>query len=141
MTGQPTAADVLRVHTRVDSTSCICGWRGGLWQTHARHAADMLAAAGLLVTPEHDRDVRREGYWTALGDVRSGAFISGPAHDALAEHDAQVAARALREAAFAVRHSWDGSWNLRDPEDPEVFHSVDRWIERLADLIERGEAT
>lgn len=56
-----------------------------------------------------------------------------------AAHDAQVAARALREVAFAVRHAWGGSWNLPDPEDPEVFYSVDRWIEVRADRIERGD--
>ncbi len=52
---------------------------------------------------------------------------------------AQVKAEAVREAVKAIRGAWDDSWNLRDPEDPETAYSVDVWLSKYADRIERGE--
>lgn len=97
----------------------VGGVLGARQLAFAQHQEDVLRAAGLLATAEphpvvdpmlrpgqavafvrwlaeHDRDIHREGYRTALDDVRSGAFISGPVYDALAEHDRQV----LRDAAL-----------------------------------------
>src|SRR5690606_22282699 len=49
----------------------------------------------------------------------------------LAAHDAEVARKVkvetLREAVADMRRAWEGSWNLRDPRDPEVAYSVDVW--------------
>jgi len=50
------ATEVLTTHQRRDSASCLCGW-SRLGHSFAQHQADMLAAAGLLVTPEHDAQV------------------------------------------------------------------------------------
>jgi hypothetical protein len=55
----------------------------------------------------------------------------------LAEHDAQVVATALREAARLARFLWTGTTNLPDLDDAEVGYSFDRWLEVYADRIER----
>jgi len=68
MTAQPkpTAADVLTEHApaRRGAVECRCGWFGSsrlAWgRDHAVHQADVLAAAGLLATAEHDAQVRRD---------------------------------------------------------------------------------
>ena len=49
---------------------------------------------------------------------------------------AQVKAESVREAVKAIRGAWDGSWNLRGPEDPDTYYSVDVWLSRYADRIE-----
>lgn len=55
------------------------------------------------------------------------------------EHDAAVAARALREAAESMRrHKDPGHWNLRGEADPDLAASPDVWIEWRADRIERA---
>ena len=55
----------------------------------------------------------------------------------LIAHDREVAVKTLREAVFALRRAFEGSWNLRDPYDPAVFYSVDRWLEVRADRFDR----
>ena len=55
-----TATEVLRAHTNVGDYTCGCGWEcteDPRWVDIEAHQADMLAAAGLLVTPEHDAQV------------------------------------------------------------------------------------
>lgn len=47
MTAVERAAEVLVVHQRMDSRSCLCGW-DHLGLSHSRHQAEALAAAGLL---------------------------------------------------------------------------------------------
>ena len=54
----------------------------------------------------------------------------------LIAHDREVAVKTLREAVFALRRAFEGSWNLRDPHDPEVSYSVDRWLEVRADRLD-----
>ena len=78
------ATEVLTTHQRRDSASCLCGW-SRLGHSFAQHQADMLAAAGLLVTPDRPGDVVTSDWDTWV-----------------AEHDAQVAARALRDAKGAI---------------------------------------
>ena len=56
----------------------------------------------------------------------------------LAAEKAKWQAGALREAVVDMRRAWEGSWNLRDPRDPEVAYSVDVWLDRRADRIEKG---
>lgn len=50
-----------------------------------------------------------------------------------------VVAEALEEAATAMRAAWEGNWNLRDPQDPEVAYSVDRWLEVRAARLREGQ--
>ena len=50
----------------------------------------------------------------------------------LAEHDAEVAARALREAAEAAYDEWPGGSGV---------HCTPEWLRVRADRIERQEAT
>lgn len=143
MTGQPNAADVLADHpvfwlgdypggTRCDTC-------GVLDTSTDQHRVDMLAAAGLLVTPVE------VSAWPTDDEVREtfGRQASSPARARLAfgrwlaGHDAQVAARALRERGEAwaqtsapggIVDDWGRGWAAcRDA----VVH----------DLIERGEAT
>ncbi len=52
------------------------------------------------------------------------------------DHDLRVAVKTLREAVFALRRAFEGSWNLRDPHDPEVSYSVDKWLEMRADRLD-----
>lgn len=104
MTGQPTAVEVreqvaamlyqMDHPTMLGGLSAAAGWA----QQRYRERSDMLAAAGLLVTPEHD---------------------------------AQVAARALREAAGSI----DG------PDWAGYEYAAADWLNACADRIERGEAT
>lgn len=56
----------------------------------------------------------------------------------LAAERAKWQAEALREAVRDARAAWEGSWNLRDPRDPDVAYSIDRWLEVRADRIEKG---
>ena len=56
----------------------------------------------------------------------------------LAAEKAKWQAEALREAVRDARATWEGNWNLRDPRDPDVAYSVDRWLEIRADRIEKG---
>lgn len=109
----PTAAEVLRAHAGCrwvvagpgeGLMSCGAPFPASGRDEPAEHQADMLAAAGLLVTAE---------LALALDQFRNAAHsvATSPAvvtfERWLAEHDAQVAARALREAAFA--------WRFEDP--------------------------
>lgn len=57
----------------------------------------------------------------------------------LARHDAEVAAKTLRDAATSMRANKDpGHWNLRDEEFPaDRSQSPDVWLERRADRIEQ----
>lgn len=71
---KPTAADVLREHQhRRVRWACACGFAtydGDLYRrlaALAQHQEDMLAAAGLLATAEHDAQVRAQ----ALRDAAS----------------------------------------------------------------------
>lgn len=57
-------------------------------------------------------------------------------HEAADDLRAEGAARALREAAADMRCAWEGTWNLRDPLDPETAYSPDRWLEVRADRLE-----
>ena len=71
-----------------------------------RGEAEALAAAGLLVTPEHDRRVILKYLMTShTPTVR----IENPEQviPFLAKRDAEVAAKALREAAFIFDHTND----------------------------------
>ncbi len=107
MTAQPkpTAADVLREHYAVDRQpfgrpayrQCTCGWSEDVNRRgFPQHQADMLAAAGLLATAEHDQAVIDE-YRANLPKAEDvGLTIWGA--DTLAEHDAQVAAQASKAA-------------------------------------------
>lgn len=52
---------------------------------------------------------------------------------------ALIKAETLREAAVDMRSAWEGSWNLRDPKNPESAYSVDRWLEVRADRLAGGE--
>lgn len=126
MTGQPTAAEVLREHAfegtrpgELPGGWCAgCTWGGAddpsnphaFEHAHAQHQADMLAAAGLLVTPEHD---------------------------------AQVAARALR--AFATHCDGQENDAAQGGEGSRLYAAA--WADAAteardqADRIERGEAS
>lgn len=67
---KPTAAEVLAVHWDVcgDGSLCDCGWQRPLRpgaatpgrSMHLQHQEDMLAAAGLLVSAEHNAQVLRD---------------------------------------------------------------------------------
>lgn len=53
----------------------------------------------------------------------------------IAAHDARIASDALKQAAQDMRSAkrlYD-SWNLTDPENPEISYSPDRWLEVYAD--------
>jgi hypothetical protein len=126
MTAQPrpTAADVLREHEYTwhegpgAGFRCPCGtWvAGSLWD----HLADMLAAAGLLATAEHDAQVRRE----AIAEVWNDA------HEAIRATEKQhqdVAAKALRDAADALGKS----------TAPGLRHAT-TWLRARADRIAAG---
>lgn len=86
MNAEPTAFDVLSAHQRVgDSGWCAaddCDWhptygRGGLAEIQfARHQADMLAAAGLLATPERDTQVAAQTLIDAAAGARSDLGIT-----------------------------------------------------------------
>lgn len=76
---KPTAAEVLRSHLPVDTSwdTCTCGWDGGqlaFW----RHQEDVLAAAGLLATPEHDAQVAAQALRDAAQDMRGVRSSDGP---------------------------------------------------------------
>lgn len=60
------------------------------------------------------------------------------ARDLLSPAIRQIKAEALREAVADMRRAREGSWNLRDPRDPEVAYSVDVWLEVRADRIAAG---
>lgn len=50
----------------------------------------------------------------------------------------KLKAEALRDAARLMRRrKATGHWNLTDPFDPECAYSPDRWLEVLADHLER----
>lgn len=66
-------------------------------------------------------------------DYRDGSGYAA-AYRWLANHDAQVAAQALRDAATDMRSDKDpGHWNLRVNGNPEHSASPDAWLEYRAD--------
>ena len=113
------AAEVLTTHQRRDSASCLCGW-SRLGYSFTEHQADTLAAAGLLMTPE-----------AVAAVVNSIGYVADI--PLLAEHDAQVAARALREAAEEI----PGSTTPGPAVDP--YDAACEWLLERADRIERQE--
>lgn len=145
MTAQQDAAEVLAAHVArpVGSPHCICGWRPSMYLNdtesdrgqHRDHQADMLAAAGLLVTPERTpccvmRVGIDSGYLVDIHDhctctPHAGAHERGCGMapiaqvEGLAEHDAQVAARTLRE--------WGKAMAERYPEDVFVEPRPSAW--------------
>lgn len=92
---KPTAAEVLAAHQfQIRPRRCSCGAEVGLIyeQSATEHQADMLAAAGLLATAEHDREV-------AARALR-GAAKSFPASLPLGMADRDY----LRGLAAGIRH-------------------------------------
>lgn len=74
---KPTAADVLREHYAVDRQpfgrpayrQCTCGWAEDVNRRgFPQHQADMLAAAGLLATAEHDAQVAAQALRDLVSD-------------------------------------------------------------------------
>lgn len=155
MTGQPTAAEVLAAHlTRIhfDGTGCgdlsspgACSNCYGpspmTAQEVAEAAVDALAAAGLLVTPEpmsvddclHER----------CADMAVDRF--SPCRQQ-PEHDAQVAARALREAVETANREWlrfQAAWgsNPTDQAALKVLTKALAWLNDRADRIEHEADT
>lgn len=57
--------------------------------------------------------------------------------EALAAHERAIKVEALRDHARLARNCWSANKNLRDPSDPDVSYSFDRWLEVCADEIER----
>lgn len=107
---KPTASAVLRKHRWMEmDEDCLCGW-GGTEDDHEDHQADMLSAAGLLATAEHS-------CWeTVLAEGQ-------PRLQSMVEHDAQVAAQALRDL-------------VADRADIETALSKIEWSEvSVVDLI------
>lgn len=126
-TVKPSVEDVARRHSRVSMDgTCICGAEGiGFVLGYGEH----LVAETLALFPGRtEAEVYKEGYDQGLRDAAS-----------VSRSEAEVKAEALREAARAMRAAWEGSWNLRDPRDPEAAYSVDRWLEVSAARIEKGE--
>lgn len=82
-------------------------------------------------TQYHEKCLAEFDRW--LERVEQAAYKRG-----VADGKAKWQAEALREAVVDMRRAWEGSWNLRDPRDPEVFYSVDVWLDRRADRIEKG---
>jgi len=75
----------------------------------------------------------RTGYATGAYRFLTGTSYSLAAFDRwLAAHDAEVAARALREAAEAAYDEWPGGSGV---------HCTPEWLGVRADRIERQEAT
>jgi len=100
------AAEVLTTHQRRDSASCLCGW-SRLGYSFTEHQADTLAAAGLLMTPE-----------AVAAVVNSIGYVADI--PLLAEHDAQVAARA---SFSAWHHGWAAGWkdHQRRTDDLDAY--------------------
>ncbi len=109
---KPTAAEVLYTHRRLEwvessrgvtpgyyciDQRCMRPVIGGLWQ----HQADMLAAAGLLVTAEHDAQVAAETLLEAAGRVLD-------ADEYTWDQDAEVARRGIAAMLRADAEDRDG---------------------------------
>ena len=119
-------------------------------QEVAEASVDALAAAGLLVTPEHETgDWRRD---KAICRTGRETGTCSQAHDAWGrhvswrgsdEHDAQVAASTLREAARAV----ESDETAGSPSVRELVGGIDgalmveSWLRARAERVERGDAT
>lgn len=92
------AAHALYVDSKIaDVVGCSCGWKPVTplvidlsgWEQFTQHQSEMLAAAGLLVTAEHDREVAA-GAWDEVARVaiRCGArYFENPYRIARGEAD------------------------------------------------------
>lgn len=119
---KPTAAEVLRQHTNIGDYACGCGWEHAedpQWPDIEAHQEDMLAAAGLLATGECARCGRP--VILPPDDPTNSALrvcheCEAEMHrEWLPEHDAQVAAGALRAESRRWRAQADG-WDQRSTE-------------------------
>lgn len=143
MSARQDAAQVLAAHTvrgvKDGLWHCECGthWplEGDSVDPYMRHLVDTLAAAGLLVTPESERNL------TAIERAYACGLAKG--QERTAEHDRQVAARALRRYVRAARENRSlEAWGA-----DEVLADIEDWasciesgvLDGSADRIERQE--
>ena len=163
-----TAADVLREHHGrgllfVSEQQCACGWEpdreavrdksAPFREQHTAHQAAMLAAAGLLATAEPvvmrvhygDSEAHARSFYEGFETAVAQGLADDPAaaQDWLAEHDREVAAQALRDAAEAINHR--DAETIRREAGAEVVNGptraldVIRWLRARADHIAAGE--
>lgn len=84
-----------------------------------------------------DHPDRYPGYCQCASVIAEDIVNDLAAHDA--EVERRAAERALREAVADMRRAREGSWNLRDPRNPEVAYSVDVWLEVRANRLADGQ--
>ena len=87
-----TAVDVLREHqVHGIGPGCTCGWRVTVGSCSLyQHQANMLAAAGLLATAEHDAQVLRDAALSWLTQTPPGGGVDDWGRGWIACRDAMV---------------------------------------------------
>jgi len=98
-----TAVDVLREHqVHGIGPGCTCGWRVTVGSCSLyQHQANMLAAAGMLATAEHDREVAAQERQNIV--VRLAEMAANYEHDDLPdEHPTACIYEVLTDAADRI---------------------------------------
>lgn len=108
------------------------------WKRHHPEPVEGDALAAAVAALADEEWVRNAGWLRQ----RLRALLSDPAA-ALARHDAQVAAQALREAAREFAEGeWSEAWGTDGVcDDVSAVQSTERWLNRRADRIEREGGT